>query len=319
MVGPVVFCILLYAISHQIRRQPGWEHSLQRIGQVLGGAGILKLLLVFGLLFLNWGLEARKWQLALRPLGRVSLALSYRAIFSGATMAFFTPNRMGEYLGRMLYLEPGKRWSSISLTVVCSIAQLLTTLVVGATGLIFLRPVIAGAWEGSNIDIIFWINLLIAVVFAVATVLTIFYFRLSSLVRWAGAWRWMRKWVVYLRPLQAFNATILLRILSLSVSRYLVFVTQYYLLFEVFEVEMGWWQSFWSVSVIFLTIALIPSMAMLTELGIRWGASVEVLRLFSPNIVGIFASSLSAWVINLVIPALIGSLLILGLKIFRDT
>jgi len=55
----------------------------------------------------------------------------------------------------------------------------------------------------------------------------------------------------------------------------------------------------------------------LTELGLRWEASIQVVQLFSVNTVGIFATSFGIWLINLVIPALAGSLLILGIKLFK--
>ena len=83
---------------------------------------------------LNWGIEARKWQLALRPVGGISFIDAFRAIFTGATMASFTPNRMGEYLGRILYVKEGRRKAAISLTIACSIAQLLVTLAIVAAG-----------------------------------------------------------------------------------------------------------------------------------------------------------------------------------------
>jgi hypothetical protein len=71
------------------------------------------------------------------------------------------------------------------------------------------------------------------------------------------------------------------------------------------------------MSVVFLVLAIIPSIALLTELGIRWKTSIELVALFSTNITGILATSLAIWIINLVIPALIGSLLILGIKFFK--
>jgi hypothetical protein len=109
----------------------------------------------------------------------------------------------------------------------------------------------------------------------------------------------------------------LFHILSLSLARYLVFIIQYYILFDVFGVEMNGWQVFWSVSVVFLVLAIVPTIALVTELGVRWKTSVEVVQLFSLNIVGIVATSLAIWIINLVIPALIGSLLILNIRLFN--
>jgi hypothetical protein len=50
----------------------------------------------------------------------------------------------------------------------------------------------------------------------------------------------------------------------------------------------------------------------------RWKIGIEVVQLFDSNITGILATSLAIWIINLVIPALIGSLLILGIKVFNN-
>jgi hypothetical protein len=63
-------------------------------------------------------------------------------------------------------------------------------------------------------------------------------------------------------------------------------------------------------------MAVIPTLTFLTELGLRWGASIQVIQFFSANTVGIFAASFAIWLINLIIPALIGSLLILRIRIF---
>jgi MFS family permease len=267
-------------------------------------------------MFVNWGIEALKWQVSLSRSGDLPLAICMKAIFSGTTMAFFTPNRIGEYVGRMLHLERKNRLQSIAPTVVCSISQLLVTLIAGTIGLFILKEKITAEYPGPNV--IFWINLLLYIVGGLAIVLTIFYFRLAWFIKWIDRVPLISKKLRYIGVLEAFNATILIKILSLSVTRYFVFIIQYYLLFNIFGVELGWWQSFWSVSVVFLVIAIIPSVAALTELGVRWNASIEVLHLFSSNTAGILVVSLAAWIINLVIPALIGSLLIFGLKFFKS-
>ena len=129
---------------------------------------------------------------------------------------------------------------------------------------------------------------------------------------------WGSRWQRHLRVLEDVNATILVSILSLSTARYVVFIVQYYLMFSVFGINVNWWQAFWAVSVVFLVIAVVPSLGFLSELGIRWQAGIQVVQLYSSNITGIFATSLSIWIINLVIPALIGGFLILALKLFRN-
>ena len=265
----------------------------------------------------NWGIEARKWQVVMRVTQRISFLTSFKAIFSGTTLAFFTPNRMGEYIGRMLYIDQSKRIQSVSLTIVSSIAQLMITLVAGITGLLFIKYFIIKNAPGSA-SVILWLNIVLYLSVVAATILTVFYFRLSWLVRWIEKIPRIEKYCVHLKVLDDFNATILLRLLSLSMTRYLVFIAQYYLLFQVFGVAINGWQTFWAISVLFLILAMAPTIALITELGIRVKVSMELVQLFSTNTTGILAASLTVWIINLVIPALIGSLLILGIKIFKE-
>jgi hypothetical protein len=86
----------------------------------------------------------------------------------------------------------------------------------------------------------------------------------------------------------------------------------------VFDVHITAAQVAGSVSVIFLVLSIVPTIAVITELGVRWKVGIEVVQLFDRNITGILATSLIIWIINLVIPALIGSLLILGIKVFKN-
>ncbi len=267
------------------------------------------------LMLLNWGLESRKWQLAVHPVQAISFGRAFRATLTGTTMASFTPNRMGEYLGRILYIEEGKRIQSISLTIVCSISQLLITMVAGCAGILYLRLHVRAT---DQMIFYVWLNLLLFGTLVILAILTIFYFRLSWLVRLLEKIPLPDRFLSAVKVLEEFNATILWRILFLSLVRYLVFIAQYYLLFSVFGVSLSWVETAGGVSVVFLVMAVIPTFTFLTEWGLRWEASIQVITLFSANTVGIFAASFGIWLVNLIIPALIGSLLILNIKLFRN-
>ncbi|RYG01047.1 MAG: flippase-like domain-containing protein [Chitinophagaceae bacterium] len=314
--GPLVFCILALSIYHQVQRQPDWQNSFRTIGQGLSGTGIWYLVAVFVLMFVNWGIEARKWQLALRSLTTISFGRSFKAVFTGTTLAFFTPNRIGEYFGRILFIKEGTRLQAISLTIVCSIAQLMVTVIGGVVGFIFFKAHLAAEKLAAD-STLFWLQIVYYVALFGALILTLLYFRLSWLVRLARKITPLAGYLRYVKVLETFNATILIRILSLSFARYIIFLLQYFILFRVFDVELNWMQNYWVVSVMFIVLSIAPTIAFITDLGIRAKASIELVQFFSSNVVGILATSLSIWLINLVIPALIGSLLILGFK-FRD-
>ena len=316
VLGPIVFIVLAFSIYTQIQRQPDWEVSLSQLINLFSTHSRGFIVQVLLLMLVNWGLEARKWQLALRNLQRLSFWTAFKATFTGSTMASFTPNRTGEYVGRILYVEEGKRLQAVSLTLICSMAQLQVTLYAGLAGLWFFKRSMGGVVSNLQSSVL-WLNVLFYVILTAAVVLTLFYFRLAGLIRVIHRWTGNAKIMRYVAVLEDCNATILLRILSLSIGRYLVFIVQYYLLFLAFEVQVDWWQTLQSVSVLFLVLAILPSFTFLTDLGIRWKAGIEIVQLYSNNTIGIFAAAFTIWLINLIIPALIGSLLILGIRIFK--
>lgn len=317
VIGPVTFLLLSGFIYWQITRQHDWRTSLDQVRKALTGPQQWKLWLVIGLMPLNWGLEARKWQLALRPVGGIAYRHAFRAVFTGAAVASFTPNRMGEYLGRILYVREGSRMKAIGLTIVSSMAQLMITLAIGLIGVFFVRSSPHRAIPGQlNWQLV--LNILLGVVPVALLSLTLIYFRLSRITGWLLKIPGTRKYGAYIKVLENFDRAGLWQIFFLSFVRYIVFIIQYSLVFPVFGVEVGPWQGVAGMSVVFLIMAVVPTLTFLTELGLRWEASIQVLELYSSNMVGIFASSFAIWLINLIIPAMIGSLLILSIKFSKS-
>jgi hypothetical protein len=143
---------------------------------------------------------------------------------------------------------------------------------------------------------------------------------LSLIIKWIERLPWVRKYAWLLKELENFNATLMLQLLSLSALRFFVFIIQYYLLFRLFKVDVSLWEGCWTVSVSFLVMAIIPTIALITDLGLRGQVSLKLVSLFSSNYLGIGLTSVSIWFINLIIPALAGSLLIFSIKkIFKNT
>jgi len=126
-----------------------------------------------------------------------------------------------------------------------------------------------------------------------------------------------KKFINYFNVLEDFTAKLLLRLLSLSIFRYLVFVLQYILLLQVLHVEIFWFDCFWIISILFLVLAIVPSFA-IADLGIRGKFSTGLLNLYSANTVGILGTTFGIWFINLFIPALAGSIMILGIRFFKE-
>ena len=312
--GPLLFAWLSWSIYREVSQQPDLEKAWHRISESIYSSKIVNLIAVILLMVVNWGIEAFKWKLAVKQVQTISFFKAFRATLSGVSFSVSTPNFIGEYLGRILYMEEGNRLRTISITIVSSISQLIMTLLMGLVGLLVLHKKI----EATGIISPIWMQVLIWSVIVVLAVVLMFYFRLPWLTRWIDRLPASKKFAYLLEAVERFDSGLLVRLLIFSATRYLVFIIQYYLLLQLFDVPITWPQALWSVSVAFLVMAVLPTPA-LAELGLRGKVGIKLIGLFSANHLGIFMTSMTIWFVNLVIPAIVGSLFILGIrKIFSS-
>jgi hypothetical protein len=147
--------------------------------------------------------------------------------------------------------------------------------------------------------------------------LLLFFFNVGLPLKWLSKFNFGKKIVKYIQYIDKANRKQLLIILFLSFLRYLIFILQYALLLRVMNVNIEFIMSVWLISVFYYFMALVPTIGF-AELPIRATAGVLILGLFSSNVIGIHAASFIIWCINLVVPAILGSLFILGIKIIKS-
>ncbi len=312
--GPLLFVVLSWSLYRQIINQPDLANRWHEIKDSWQNR---KFWLVIFLMFVNWGIEAKKWQLLINNIQKFSFIRAFKSVLSGCSVTMLTPNRVGEYGGRILYVENENKIKAISLTIVGSISQLLVTMVMGCLGLVFLRFFSHNTSNALNVLPDFWSNVLIYLSVAFTLFLSLFYLRIGWLVRMMEKVPAFQKIVKHISVLDEFSAKQLLHILSLSFLRFVVFVLQYVLLLQVMHVAIGRWLCFWLITVFYLVMAVAPTLGFI-ELPVRVKASWEILRFYTGNELGVGAAALGIWLINLVVPAIIGSLLILSIKIVKE-
>lgn len=150
----------------------------------------------------------------------------------------------------------------------------------------------------------------------ISAVFLLGYFRLSWLVRFLHGTPPLDKLARFFESVEGLPVRILLRVLGWSLLRYVVFVIQYILLLQSFDVVTGWVTAWWLISVLYLCLAIVPTIA-LAELGIRGALALSLFGLVSADALGILTASFSIWLINLVLPAIAGSIMMIGIRIFK--
>lgn len=309
-----MFVIISYSLYRQVAQQPDLE---QRWEQIKQGWQSTTFLLALCLMFLNWGIEAAKWKLLVNHVQPISFFRAYQSVLAGCSVTMLTPNRIGEYGGRMLFIEPQHRIKAISLTITGSISQLLVTMIMGCLGLFFLRYFSHPDSNALTVLPHFWGDVLIYFSVSCTLLLFLFYIRIGWLVRLLEKLPALTKVTRHIAVLDEFTTLQLVRLLALSLLRYGVFVMQYVLLLKVMQVDIGFGLSFWLITVFYLVLAVAPTIGFL-ELPVRVKASLQLMQLYSTNTLGIQTAALAIWLINLVLPAVMGSVLILGTKIVKD-
>jgi hypothetical protein len=222
---------------------------------------------------------------------------------------------MGEFAGRILFVDEGKRIKAITLSVAGSMAQLIITMLMGCFGLFYLVSNSMNSEMATGIPDV-WVHIFLYSSILTAMIFIFFFFRFGWLIQLLKKLPYADRFLKYINVLETFDAKILLRLLSISFLRYAVFVLQYIFMLQLLQVEQNAWISCWITTVMFWILAIIPSFA-IAELGIR-GTVAKTLFAYSSNTIGILTATFGIWFVNLFIPALIGSLLILGIKIKKE-
>lgn len=258
--------------------------------------------LALALMPINLGLEALKWQLLLAKAAQISLFQAFRAVLSGLTLGIFTPNRLGEFAGRLYYILPRYRLNGAVATLAGSLVQTAIYYLVAAFILathLHILP-IAPHW-----------HILLAVFLGLAGfVLLLLYFRVDGLVFWLQKIRFEFPFKRWLRLGIGFRSKRQAWVLLIAALRYAVVIVQLYALMRFWGFTADWQLAWKTIPLLFMGQVLIPSFV-LTDLGIRGGLAVFFLEDWAGSPWLAILPSYLLWLINVLLPAGLGLLSLL--------
>ena len=265
---------------------------------------------------LNWALEAFKWKYLLKETEEISFGTAVKAIFTGTTISAVSPNRTGDYLARVFVLKKTGFWHGVLITLIGSYAQNIVTLLVGGIAFFGLFAPKLIEMEYVTHDVLLYFKIFFSVILAIVILL---YYRISLITNIVPySWQRVNKIVNIFKEFKFKNLSVAL---SISLLRYLVYSFQYYLiLLAVGFTDLGVIKGMALIASTFLLNSIRPSIALL-EIGIRGSVAIFIFGLYygyNGNYQSdIFAASTIIWLINIVLPAIIGLFFINELKFFK--
>lgn len=287
----IAWIVFALSVLYLYQRYATLENSLDFIAvfHSLNHFSFLIILFAVVLLFANWGIEAIKWQQVNKPIEKVTYLLSLTSVFMGVAVSTVFPNRTGEFLGKILILKKENRIKGVFSSLLSSLSQFSITLLAGLWALFVLKSF-------GQISVVYVMALT-----CLALLLLIFYKPIGRLLQqyFPAKWKQFIDFVTY------YSSGDIILLLLLSALRYGVFTFQLFLLMIAFGGHVSFFE-FLPLSALSFTLTTAIPTTSLSELFVRSNVGLVVFSSHSLSDSTIILSYLSLWVINILLPSLIG-------------
>ncbi len=271
------------------------------------------LFIVFVLMFINWILEAKKWQILIKLVAKINLLQSLQSVWVGLSLAAFLP--LGNFLGRAKNLPQENRFNSVSALLVNGGLQFWVTMLGGIFG-------ISQFFELKNfltfLLFAFWILLYLLGLF--------FYDKWSSAETPTKAatinnkivrhLKLVDKIIIWLQKnlyfISYYSQQDILKTTFLALLRYFVFLVQMILIFKAANFSLSIEKIIIGSSLLFAAKSVLPVGGFLVGLSVR-----EATALYFFGSLGeekVITITFLLWIINIGLPVLVGSVLLLKNK-----
>ena len=269
---------------------------------------MITLTAVVVLMLVNWILEALKWKYLTRELQPTTLWRSIEAIFCGLTWAIFTPNRLGEYGGRVLFLPPHKRVYGVFVMGVGQFGQGTVTNVVGASALLW--------FLFTYIHLNPWFMVLCVFLgLALISFQLICFFNIRWLASWLAHIPFLKKYSRFFDIVGRYKKAHLIKVMLFCLARFSVFSFQYYLVIHLLLPALPAFPVMMMVFNNFFVQSALPTLDII-DVGLRGMTASTFFGYITTEKLAVIAAVSSIWLTNLIIPAILGSVFVLKINFF---
>ncbi len=303
-----VVVLIIYFVYRKLRSEHEFgKRLLEQLTAETFRNSYLLLLAVFLLLFVNWSLEAIKWQVLVSKFEKLSFRNALKGVLTGLSMAFVTPHSVGDVIGRVLHLNHDRRLEAVGAILLGRIMQSLTTYFFGFFGVITILKI----GFGFSNTLLF----VLVVLFLSAWCLSLWLLlkgrekALGKLTRIFG-----KSITRYLYAAKEFSSKEVLTVLLLSIARYAVFGIQFVIILYVFDLKLPLWILAAGATWMFLVKTIVPIINMFSDLGVREFSALYFFGMFGADNVKITLANLLLWGVNLLIPTILGVFFVLKVK-----
>ena len=298
LIGVISFWIIYSRLSHI-------PHLKEQVLQWLAEPTMyVVFIVVLFLMPINWGIESYKWKLITTQIESISYITSVKAVLTGVCIGNVAPGRAMEFLAKIYYFKPHNRPSVTILHFINGMFQMLITL---SMGLMAIAYKINGSSQSAS-------TIYVALMAGVCMVLFFCWaiFNASYIQRKLQFIKWFKD--IGNADHLKFTKKIITTLISLSIVRYAVFTTQFYIIYHALSPQSMPFQVFLSIAAYFTITSIIPMISFI-EPAIRAAIAILVFNSVTDNEATVVLASTLVWIVNVVVPSALGYVIILKEKI----
>jgi hypothetical protein len=244
---------------------------------------------------LNRFLEILKWKNLVLVIEKISLFTATKQVLAGVTAGLFTPNGIGEYAGKALYFPKTETKRVLFLNLICNGIQMVLTIIFGLIGLLYL-----------GYTMYFFILLGIGLL-----LLTFLFLTKNANIKGYSI-------ALFLEKVSEIPKKIHQKNILLAIARYLTFSHQYYFLFVLFGVEIDYFTLMATITAVYFIASSLPSFQFL-DFVVKGGVAIWFFEKLNIDEYVVLFISTFMWLLNVVLPVIIGSYFVLIYKTRDDT
>jgi hypothetical protein len=252
------------------------------------GISVLPFLLVIFLLPVNIALETIRWKTLMAHIQQISFLTALKGVLSGFTTALVSPNRMGEFVGRVLFLREQHRVAAGIVSGIGGMLQGLITAFAALPLLIIHKNIFYLITSTSHL-------LPLLVVAIVIPMLVLFVFPKS--------------WLNVVKNAAQIPRQRLFLAAALTLLRFIVYTIQLAIFLAAFS-TCSFLEALQCGVLVYFFVTVIPTFAW-TEIVVRGTVSGIVAGALGLSAEAAIVAASLLWIINVVVPAGIGALFLL--------
>ncbi len=269
-----------------------------------GSVTAYSILILLLLSIFNWFFEILKWQTLVNEITIISFNEAAAQSLGTLTASLLTPNRIGDYSAKAMNYQPNLRKRILLLNLVGNSVQMAITTIFGISGFVYFAQRFQP--ELNYNALLIW--------FGMIGITILFIIRILKM-------NWLRKQQKSIYKILAFVKNIpkstLFKTMLFSGVRYVIFSLQFYFLFHIFGVEMGYFEAMSAISSMYLLSSIIPSI-FIFDVIIKGGVAIYVFGLIGISEAIIVSIITLMWILNFVLPSVIGSYHVLTFKLPKN-